>query len=289
MGNVNVVTGGGSGIGKAIALMLPKEDTTVITGRNLEKLNKVCEQANADGYHLVATTCDVSKREDVKKLAEYAASLGDVKKVVNCAGVSGSMGNVEYIISINALGTVHMNQEFYKVMNGGVICDIASDSAHLLPKLLMPKGNVFKIALEDEEKFVKALSKKARIFHSEQADVNFAYFMSKNFVQWYARNAAYKYSNTKGIRIFSVSPGFVKTPMTDAEQGEATDIMLGYSGLKRGAEPEEIAFLVTSLMDDRCGYFVGADVLVDGGCVNNGYSMLTATKPYDGHAINEKW
>ena len=47
-----------------------------------------------------------------------------------------------------------MNQEFYKVMNGGVICDIASDSAHLLPGLLMPKGNVFKIALEDEDKAV---------------------------------------------------------------------------------------------------------------------------------------
>lgn len=289
MANVNVVTGGGSGIGKAVALSFPKEDTTLITGRNLEKLNKVCEAANAEGYHLVATTCDVSKREDVKKLAEYAASLGEVKKVVNCAGVSGSMGNVEYIISINSLGTLHVNQEFYKVMNGGVICDIASDSAFLLPNILMPKDKTFKIALEDEDKFVAAMAKKAKILHSPEADNNFAYFMSKRFVQWYAKNAAYKYLDTKGIRIFSVSPGFVKTPMTDAEQGEGTENMLSYTALRRGAEPEEIAFLVNSLMDDRCAYFVGADVLVDGGCVSNGYSILTATKKYDGHSSKENW
>ena len=78
MGNVHVVTGGGSGIGKAIATMLPKEDTVIITGRTLAKLEKTAASINESGAHVVATTCDVSKRSDVKKLAEYAASLGAV-------------------------------------------------------------------------------------------------------------------------------------------------------------------------------------------------------------------
>ena len=79
---VNVVTGGGTGIGRAAAAMLPKDEKVVITGRRLEKLNKTAEELNAEGHQLVGMTCDVSKREDVKKLAEFAASLGDVSKVI---------------------------------------------------------------------------------------------------------------------------------------------------------------------------------------------------------------
>jgi len=289
MGNVHVVTGGGSGIGKAIAAMLPKEDTVIITGRSLGKLEKTAESINETGAHVVATTCDVSKRAEVKKLAEYAASLGEVKKVFHCAGVSGSMADRETIMRINALGTVYVNQEFYKVMNGGVICDTASNSGYILPKLLLPSEKTYALALSDEEQFVKKMAKKAKILKDESANVQFAYMMSKNFARWYSANCAFKYMVNKGIRVFSVSPGFVKTPMTETEEGEGTENLLSYTGLFRGAEADELAFLVISLADERCGYFMGADVLCDGGCVNNNYSILTAAKKYDKKSLNESW
>ncbi len=66
---INVVTGGGSGIGKAVAAMLPKDETVIITGRNLDKLNKTAEAMNTEGCRIQAMTCDVSRREDVRKLA----------------------------------------------------------------------------------------------------------------------------------------------------------------------------------------------------------------------------
>ena len=289
MSNVYVVTGGGSGIGKAVATMLPKEDTVVITGRNLDKLNKTAEKLNETGCHIVATTCDVSKREDVKKLAQYAASLGTIKKVIHCAGVSGTMANVETIVRINALGTVYVNQEFYKVMTDGVICDIASNSGYILPNLLLPSKKTYALALSDEAEFIKKMAKRAKIMHKEDVDVQFAYMMSKNFVRWYSSQCAFKYMTNKKIRVFSISPGFVKTPMTVKEEGEGTENLLTYTALHRGAEAEEIAFLITSLADERCGYFIGADVLVDGGCVNNGYAMTTAAKKYDNKSLNEKW
>ncbi len=289
MGNVHVVTGGGSGIGKAIATMLPKEDTVIITGRTLAKLEKTAASINESGAHVVATTCDVSQRSDVKKLAEYAASLGEVKKVFHCAGVSGTMADRETIMRINALGTVYVNQEFYKVMNGGVICDTASNSGYILPKIMMPSKKIFSLAISDEEQFVKKMAKKAKLLKDESANVQFAYMMSKNFARWYSENCTFKYMVTKGIRVFSVSPGYVKTPMTEKEEGEGTENLLSYTGLFRGAEPEEIAFLMTSLADERCGYFMGADVLVDGGCVNNSYSILTAAKKYDKKSLKENW
>ena len=286
---VNVVTGGGTGIGRAAAAMLPKDEKVVITGRRLEKLNKTAEELNAEGHQLVGMTCDVSKREDVKKLAEFAASLGDVSKVIHCAGVSGSMANRETIIRINALGTVHVNQEFYKVMNGGCIVDVASDSGYILPGIMLPGKGVYRLAIEDEDRFVTKMVKKARLGKDEGTNSQIAYMISKNFARWYSERCAYKYMANKGIRVFSISPGYVETPMTEKEKGEATDIMLSYTGLKRGAAPEELAYIITALADERASYLAGADLVCDGGVVNNGYGFLTATKKYKEKALEESW
>ena len=285
---VNVVTGGGTGIGKAVAAMLPKDEKVIITGRRLEKLNECAEELNAQGCQIVPMSCDVSTREGARKLAEYAASLGEVDKVIHCAGVSGSMGKRETIIRINALGTVYINQEFFKVMNGGCIVDIASDSGYMLPKIMLPSQKVYRLAISDEEAFVAKMVKKAKL-GKEETSAQIAYMISKNFARWYAERCAYKYMVTKNIRVFTVSPGFVKTPMTDKEQGEATDTMLSYTGLKRGAEPEELAYVITALADERARYLIGADILCDNGAVNNGYGMLTATKRYNEEALKENW
>ena len=77
--------------------------------------------------------------------------------------------------------------------------------------------------------------------------------------------------------MLSVSPGYVETPMTEKEKGKATDILLSYSGPGRGAKPEELAFLIVSIADERCGYLMGTDVLCDAGCVNAGYGLTVAT------------
>ncbi len=285
---INVVTGGGTGIGKAVAAMLPKDEQVIITGRRMDKLNKAVEELNAAGCKASAMICDVSKREDVRKLAEHAASLGEIDKVIHCAGISGSMGKRETIIRINALGTVHVNQEFYKVMNGGCIVDVASDSGYMLPGLMLPGKRTYRLAISDEEAFVQKMVRKAKL-GKEETSSQIAYMISKNFVRWDAGCCAYKYMVTKKIRVLSVSPGFVKTPMTDAEQGEATDTMLSYTGWKRGAEPEELAYVITALADERARYLIGADILCDGGAVTNGYGMMTATKRYDESSLKENW
>jgi len=289
MGKVCVITGGGSGIGKAIIRELPKDELVIITGRSLDKLNKTAEELSTDGRTVIATTCDVSKQEQVAKLAEFAASKGEVKRVIHCAGVSGSMADCETILRINALGTVYVNREFYKVMDGGVICDIASNSGYILPKVLMPSVKTYALALTNEEEFIKKAVQKAKLLKKDEITVQMAYMISKNFARWYSNGCAFKYMANKGIRVFSVSPGFVKTPMTDKEAGEATDVLLSYTGLFRGAESEELGYLVAALSDERCGYLMGADIICDGGCINNGYSFLTATKPYDKHSLNENW
>ena len=234
---INVVTGGGTGIGRTVAAMLPKDEKVIITGRRLEKLQECFDALNSQGCQIVPMACDVSTRDGVRNLAEYAASLGEIDKVIHCAGVSGSTGKRETIIRINALGTLYVNQEFYKVMNGGCIIDIASDSGYMLPKIILPSKKVYRLAITDEEAFVAKMVKKSWL-GKEEVSAQIAYMISKNFVRWYAERCAFKYMAAKGIRVLSVSPGFVKTPMTEMEQGEATDTMLSYTAFRRGAEPE---------------------------------------------------
>ena len=140
MADVCVITGGGSGMGLAAAKYMPKEKILVLAGRTEAKLQRAIEELKAEGHEAYAKACDTSKRESVRALAEYAASLGEVKNVINSAGLSPNMAEAETILRVNALGTVYMNEEFSKVMKAGsVIVDVASNSAYVLPGFLISK------------------------------------------------------------------------------------------------------------------------------------------------------
>ena len=119
MAKVCVVTGGGSGMGLQSALQMPKDRIIVVSGRTESKLQKAVEMLKAAGFEAYAKACDTSKRESVKALAEYAASLGEIKNVIHAAGVSPAMKvTPEEIMKINALGTVYVNHEFSKLKIG---------------------------------------------------------------------------------------------------------------------------------------------------------------------------
>ena len=164
MKNVLVITGGGSGLGLEAAKFTPKEKIVVISGRTESKLQKAVEELKSLGIEAYPFACDTSKRESVKALAEFAKSLGEIKNVINAAGVSPAMNvNPETILRINALGTVYVNEEFSKLMNpGSVIVDVSSNSAYQLPGFMIPK-KLYLLADTDEEKFVTKMVKKTKI------------------------------------------------------------------------------------------------------------------------------
>ena len=158
MANVCVITGGGSGMGFEAAKCMSKEKIIVLSGRTLGKLENAVSQLRALGFTAYAKACDTSDRESVKGLVEFACSLGNVKNVINAAGVSPAMnGTQESILRINALGTVYVNQEFSKVMGAGsVIVDVSSNSAYVLPSFIIPK-KVYPFAETDETLFLEKL------------------------------------------------------------------------------------------------------------------------------------
>ncbi len=265
---VCVITGGGSGMGLAAAKQMPKDKIIVISGRTVKKLENAIKELEAEGYEAYAHACDTSKRESVRELAQYAASLGEVKNVINSAGVSPGMTDKESIVRINALGTVYMNQEFKKVMKAGsVIVDISSNSAYSLPSFIIPK-KTYALAEQDEELFVKKLLKLPNMVKDDYKSKGFAYALSKNFVVWYASDCAFQYGKD-GIRVVSLSPGLIATDMGNLEAEEGKEL-IAKSCEGRMGKPEELGFAIATLADERNGYLAGVDILCDGGSTAGG-------------------
>ena len=267
MKNVCVITGGGSGMGLEAAKLMPKDKIIVLAGRTVAKLEGAVEELKALGFEAYAKACDTSSRESVRELAEFAAGLGEVKNVINSAGVSPAMnGTPESILRINALGTVYMNEEFSKVMNpGSVIVDVASNSAYILPSFIIPK-KAYPLAETDEEAFLKKLEKRASLAKGDYQRKGFAYSLSKNFVVWYAKKCAFEYGK-KGIRVVSLSPGLIATDMGNLEAKDG-GMLIPFACEERMGEPSELGFALATVADERNGYLAGVDVLCDGGSTN---------------------
>lgn len=266
MKTVCVITGGGSGMGLEAAKCMPKEKIIVISGRTVAKLEKAVEELKALGFEAYAYACDTSNRESVKKLAEYAAGLGEIRNVINAAGISpamGAAGDQEKILRINALGTVYVNQEFSKLMKAGsVICDISSNSAYALPGFIIPK-KAYPLAETDEAAFLAKLIKKSNMAKTDYQKNGFAYSLSKNFVCWYAAKSAFDLG-PKGIRVVSLSPGLIATDMGKMEE-ETGGYLIKFACENRMGKPEELGYAIATVADERNGYLAGVDVLCDGG------------------------
>lgn len=277
MNKVCVVTGGGSGMGLAAAKWMPKDRIIVVSGRTESKLEKAVAQLKEAGFEAYAKSCDTSKRESVKALAEYAASLGEITNVIHAAGVSPAMKvTMEDLLRINALGTVYVNQEFSKRMHkGSVIVDIASMSAYSVPDRMVPK-KAYALAETDEAQFIKKALRMTAFIKDAYTKNGFAYAISKNFVTWYAAKSAYEYG-PKGIRVASLSPGLIATDMGNLES-EHGGGMLAFSCEERMGTDEELGFAIATLADERNGYLAGVDILCDGGTIRGQKEFKKAKK-----------
>lgn len=261
---VCVITGGGSGMGLAAAKCMAKDKILVLSGRTVKKLEGAVEQLKELGFEAYPHACDVSNRQSVRELAEYAASLGKITNVIHAAGLSPAMAKPEQLLRTNALGTMYVNQEFsQKMSKGSVIVDIASNSAYVLPKFLISE-KTYRLAELDEGAFLVKCIRKSSLPKKEYEKSGFAYALSKNFVVWYAKKSAFDLGH-RGIRVVSLSPGLIDTDMGQLESQEGGS-MLKYGAEERMGKVEELGYAIATLADERNGYLAGVDILCDGGC-----------------------
>lgn len=252
-------------MGVETAKIVGRDHAVVLCDVRQDRLDTAAATLRELGVAATTVNCDVTDRSAVDELFDTAAGLGTVAAVVHTAGVSPAMGDAQYVIRTNALGTVNVNEAFYdKAGDGGAIVNVASMAAHILPEELIPVA-AFPQALTDEAAFLAATLAGCDIA-GEQQRSGIAYAISKNFVKWYSSAQAERF-NGRGLRIVSVSPGSVDTEMGRLEEAGGAGALVADAAVPRWGKPEEMAELFAFCVSDKAGYLTGTDILNDGGVV----------------------
>jgi 2-keto-3-deoxy-L-fuconate dehydrogenase len=239
-----VVTGAGSGIGRAVALLLARQGAHVIVmDINEDHAHAVVEEIEASGGKAVAGAADVSNQQEV---AGLFAGLSGLDILVNSAGVShiGTAESTEEadfdrLYNVNVKGVyncLHAAIPLLKKSGGGVILNMCSIAAT--------------VGIPDR----------------------FAYSMTKGAVYAMTLSVAKDYLRDK-IRCNCISPARVHTPFVDGflqknypgREQEMFEKLSKTQPIGRMAKPEEIAGLVLYLVSDEASFITGCDYPIDGG------------------------
>lgn len=242
-----VVTGAGSGIGKATTDLLVKEGAKVIlVGRTLAKLEKTASEIN-EKYgkdSAVSFSADVTKEAEIKDLCSYLKKeYGHIDVLINNAGSSASASILELDIA-----------EWQAVQ------DVNLTSVFLVSKHLS------KLMIDTPEKKDRAIVNIASLSgHKPGAKIPH-YSTAKAGVMQFSKALASELA-PHGIRVNSVSPGFVETPLTEEglSNKKFANAIERHTALSRVGTPTEIANVVSFAASSEASYMTGTDLLVDGG------------------------
>jgi NAD(P)-dependent dehydrogenase (short-subunit alcohol dehydrogenase family) len=265
MSNVSVITGGAGGMGVATAKIVGRDHALVLCDVRQDRLDEATATLESLGVTVKAINCDVTDRRAVAGLLDAASGLGTVTSVIHTAGVSPTMGDAEYVMRTNAIGTLNVNEAFYQTAGGGsVIVNVASMAAHLLPENMIPTKQ-FPQALTDEGAFMTDMLQACSIAPEEMRS-GIAYAVSKSFVRWYSISQSERFGG-KGLRILSVSPGSIDTEMGRLEAEAGAGALVADAAVPRWGKAEEMAELLSFCASPKAGYLTGTDILNDGGVV----------------------
>lgn len=241
-----VVTGAGSGIGKAVATTLAKQGAIVfVADLNQENADATVQEIVESGFAAEAVVLNVTNQQEVK---DAFNKIDKIDILVTCAGIS-HIGNAENtseadfdrVYNVNIKGTyncLHAAIPLMKKNGGGSIVNISSIAA--------------KVGLADR----------------------FAYSMSKGAVYAMTLSVAKDYLNDN-IRCNCISPARVHTPFVDGflaknypgKEQEMFEKLSKSQPIGRMGKPSEMAALVLYLCSDEAGFITGSDFPIDGGFV----------------------
>ena len=252
-------------MGVATAKIVGRDHMLVLADIRQDRLDAAAATLADLGITATAVHCDVTDRDAVTRLFQTAAGIGPLASVIHTAGVSPSMGDADYVMTTNAIGTLNVNEVFFaSAGEGAAIVNVASMASYMLPDELVPAQH-FDLAFTDEARFLSEMLAACDIAGEEMRS-GLAYSVSKTFVRWYSSAQAERF-NGRGLRIVSVSPGSVDTEMGLLEADAGAGAMVANAAVPRWGKAEEMAELFAFCASDRAGYLTGTDILNDGGVI----------------------
>jgi len=252
--SVALVTGAGSGIGRAVTTALAQNGLTVaatdVDEEGLAETCEKCDELDVPG-EAVEVVGDLTDDDDVRRVVDEAADLGDLRYAANIAGLQ----------HIDPLPDFPM--EKYDLMH-----DVMLRAPFLISKLVMPH-------IRDTEDGEGAIGNMCSIHGHIATQDKAGYITSKFGLRGLTQSIAAEGDGT--LRAFTVSTGYVKTPLVTnqipdtaeergiTEQEVVEDVMLGESQVTEMMEPIDVANLFTLGFSKHGRHLDGGDLTWDGG------------------------
>ncbi|MBR1520587.1 MAG: SDR family oxidoreductase [Bacteroidaceae bacterium] len=258
---VSVLIGAGS-IGQAIIRRVSAGKHVVLADYSVENAERAAKTLEDAGFECSVIKCDLGSKEDILRLVAFATEKGEVKYMVNAAGVSPSQAPVKHILQVDLYGTSVLMEEFGKVIaEGGSGIIISSQSGHRLPALPQEENDALAMTPCDELlelPFLKAIDDTLKAYqYSKRCNVLRVMYEA---TRW----------GKRGATINSISPGIIITPLANDElhgpRKEGYLKMIEGMPARRAGTPDEVGDLAEFLMSSRGRFISGADLLIDGGC-----------------------
>lgn len=268
MKNVMLLTGAGQ-IGMAIARRMGAGMKIVVGDKKPENAQNIALIMNEAGFDAVPMETDLSDRSSIKALIAEGQRYGDIRMLVNAAGVSPSQAPIEAILRVDLYGTAVLLEEVGKVIvPGGVGVTISSQSGWRMPALT-PEQDALLATAPAEELLGLDFLQPGNI-----RDTLHAYQLAKRCNEKRVMAQSVEWGR-RGARLNAIAPGIIVTPLAVDEfngpRGDFYKNMFAKCPAGRPGTADEVANVAELLMSDRGAFITGSTFLVDGGATASYY------------------
>ena len=237
--------------------------------KNIDNAKAVAEIMNNAGFDVEPIEMDLSSRASIKSMIAKALEYGEIKMLVNGAGVSRSQAPIEAILKVDLYGTAVLLEEVGKVIaDGGVGVTISSQSGWRMPLLTAQEDAALATTPTEELLNLEILQPK------NIKDTLHAYQLAKRCNEKRVMAQSVEWGK-RGARLNDIAPGIIVTPLAIDEfngpRGDFYKNMFAKCPAGRPGTADEVANVAELLMSDKGAFITGSTFLIDGGATSSYY------------------